>query len=201
MNMSSRPTPEPVPLLALGRIGRSAGFARNPRYSAMVAAVPEPTPGPDPLIEAFERGYAEGTAVARAEADQRERERDAASERIELALAQMDQQAMAELRERLRQTVMELCEQAVMPLALDMDGLAHRVERATAMLQRAQDERRVLLNPADFALMQARLPAGLAAEPDPSVERGALRIETPDGGIEDGPRQWRRALAEAFREC
>lgn len=191
------------PLLAtpLTRIGRPGGFARNPRFANMAAPMPAPTEGPDPLIEAFERGYAEGGTAARAEAEQREAERDAAAERIELAFARLDQQAVAELRERLRQTVLELCEQAVLPLALDMDGLAARVERAVAMLQRAQDERRVLLNPADFELMRNRLPASIAAEPDPSVERGALRIETPDGGIEDGPRQWRRALAEAFREC
>jgi len=188
--------------IAVARIGRSAGFALNPRF-AMPACVPEPVPGDDgdPLLDAFERGYAEGMAMARAEADQRERERDAAAEQIELAFARMDEQAGSELRERLRQTVMALCEETVLPLALDMDGLARRVERAAAMLQRAQDEKRVLLNPQDFEVICHRLPATLSAAPDPSVERGALRIETPDGGIEDGPREWRRALAEAFREC
>ena len=69
------------------------------------------------------------------------------------------------------------------------------------MLRRTQDERRVLLNPDDVLLVEARLPQGLEIEADPSVERGALRIETADGGIEDGPSQWRRILAEAFREC
>jgi flagellar assembly protein FliH len=69
------------------------------------------------------------------------------------------------------------------------------------MLRRTQDERRVLLNPEDLALVEGRLPPGLAVEPDASVERGGLRIETEDGGIEDGPSQWRRILAEAFRAC
>jgi flagellar assembly protein FliH len=88
-----------------------------------------------------------------------------------------------------------------MPLAIDPVGLAARIEAAVGLLRRSQDERRVLLNPEDLALVQARLPDGLVVEPDASVERGALRIETTDGGIEDGPSQWRRILAEAFREC
>jgi flagellar assembly protein FliH len=50
-------------------------------------------------------------------------------------------------------------------------------------------------------LIGTRLPASLTVEADPSVERGGLRIETTDGGIEDGPSHWRRALAEAFGQC
>jgi flagellar assembly protein FliH len=69
------------------------------------------------------------------------------------------------------------------------------------MLQRSLDERRVLLNPEDLELIEGRLPAGLVVEADAGVERGGLRIETADGGIEDGPTHWRRALAEAFGEC
>lgn len=186
--------------LSLASIGRSAGFALNPRF-ATDANVPAPVNDSDPLLDAFERGYSEGIAAARAETEQREKERDAAAERIEQAFARMDEEAAAAMREKLRQTVMALCEEAVLPLAVDSDGLLKRIERAVGMLQRAQDERRVLLNPEDYALIAMRLPADLTAEPDPTVERGALRIETPDGGVEDGPREWRRALAEAFREC
>ena len=89
----------------------------------------------------------------------------------------------------------------MLPLALDAEGLAARILAAVAMLRRTQDERRVLLNPDDLLLLEGRLPAGFEVEADPSVERGGLRIETADGGIEDGPSQWRRILAEAFREC
>jgi flagellar assembly protein FliH len=31
------------------------------------------------------------------------------------------------------------------------------------------------------------------------LERGALRVETTGGGVEDGPAQWRAALNEALR--
>ena len=34
--------------------------------------------------------------------------------------------------------------------------------------------------------------------PDPALERGALGSRAPNGGVEDGPAQWRRAIAEAL---
>lgn len=179
------------------------GFSRDTRFSSMLASVSNGggDPKPDPVIEAYERGFAEGSAHAREAALRAEREREAQRGAIELAFARFDESSETELRERLRQTVLALCEATIMPMAIDQEGLAARVEKATGMLQRAHDERRVLLNPEDLALVRDRLPSGLEVEPDPTVERGGLRIETVDGGIEDGPAQWRRILAEAFREC
>ena len=177
-------------------------FARDPRFSSLLAPAPvERTAEPDPVAEAYARGFSEGAALARDEALHAERERDAARGAIELAFARFDEASAAELSERLRQTVHALCEEAVLPLALDAEGLAARILAAVAMLRRTQDERRVLLNPDDLLLVEGRLPAGREVEADPGVERGGLRIETADGGIEDGPSQWRRILAEAFREC
>lgn len=179
-------------------------FSRDPRFASLLVA---PPPGggrddePDPVAEAYARGFADGAAQAREEALSAERERDAARAAIELAFARFDEASAAELAERLRQTVHALCEEAVLPLALDAEGLASRIETAVALLRRSQDERRVLINPEDLPLVQDRLPEGLTVEPDASVERGGLRIETADGGIEDGPTHWRRILAEAFREC
>lgn len=190
--------------LPLERLRGGGGFSRDPRFSSLFAPpAPEPATEPedDPVLDAYRRGLAEGRAEAEGQAAQREHEREAQRAAIELAFARFDAGSAAALRERLRLTVLALCEETVLPLAIDANGLAARIEKATAMLQRAQDERRVLLHPEDLALVQARLPADVVAVPDPSVERGALRIETADGGIEDGPSQWRRILAEAFREC
>ncbi len=86
-------------------------------------------------------------------------------------------------------------------MALDPAALAARVERAAAMLARADDERLLRLHPDDLALVAARLPEGLEALPDPALERGALRIESTAGGVEDGPSHWRRAIAEALAGC
>lgn len=191
--------------LPLERLRGSGGFSRDPRFSPLFVVASEAAaaaePEPDPVAEAYERGFAEGAAQAEARAREEERERDARRHAIELAFARFDAESAAALRERLRLTVLALCEDAILPLALDEDGLVARIGEATAMLQRAQDERRVLLHPDDLALVESRLPADLVAMPDPSVERGGLRIETEDGGIEDGPSQWRRILEEAFREC
>ena len=185
-------------LLALSPV---RGFAADRRFSTGIEAAGLLEPQVDPLEQAFARGHAEGCAQALVIADQRAAEAEAARDRIEFALARIDETSAVELREKLRQTVLALCEEAVAPLAIDPDGLCRRVERAVAMLQRKQDARLLRLHPDDLALVEQRLPAGLAFEPDPSLERGALRIDTPDGGVEDGPKQWRAILAEAFREC
>lgn len=192
--------------LPLAQLGRLREFSRDERYAALfgtaAAAMPaEFVPEPDPVTEAYERGYREGAANAAENARLAEQQRDAARGAIELAFAQLGADDTARLTERMRQTVLALCEAAVLPLALDADGLVLRVERAVGMLQRAQDERVVRLHPEDLALIGARLPASLTVETDPRVERGGLRIETADGGVEDGPSHWRRALAEAFRQC
>jgi len=179
---------------------KPSSFTRDPRFAHLNGG-PPPVKRADPVGEAFDRGYAQGVADARQQANEEEAEREAARGRIERAFAHLDEQATTDLRDRLRQTVLALCDHAVAPLAIDPDGLAKRVDRAVSMLQRSQDERRVLLNPEDLALVKDRLPAELTVNADPSIERGALRIETPDGGVEDGPSQWRRILAEAFREC
>ena len=105
------------------------------------------------------------------------------------------------MRQRLHETVSALCEAAIAPLALEPEALVRRAARAAAMLARGDDHRLLRLHPDDLALIAARLPEGLAVEPDPALPRGALRIETQGGGIEDGPGQWHRAIAEALARC
>ncbi len=190
--------------LPLDLLRGGGSFTRDPRFCGLTPAATacaSPKPEIDLAAEAFRRGFAEGSAQALQTALDAEREREARRETIELAFARLDEASAADLCERLRQTVLALCEDAVLPLAIDPQGLAVRIEKAAAMLQRSQDERRVLLNPEDLELVADRLPAELSVEPDESVERGGLRIETPDGGIEDGPAHWRRILADAFGEC
>jgi flagellar assembly protein FliH len=187
--------------LPLELMRNRSGFSRDPRFSAVLGAPTIAAVETDVEAEAYSRGFADGSAYERDAALAAERGRDERRAAIEVGLARIDEASAVELRERLRQTVLALCEEAVLPLAVDTTGLVARIDKAVAMLQRSQDERRVLLHPADLELVQARLPADLRVDPDSSVERGGIRIETADGGIEDGPSQWRRILAEAFREC
>ena len=128
-------------------------------------------------------------------------EEDAAREAITLAFARFDEESGKALRKRLQETVLALCEDAVLPLALDTEGLHRRVEAAAALLQRKSDERVIRLHPSDHALVLPLVDPELTLIPDPAIERGGLRIDTEDGGVEDGPTQWKQAIAEALAAC
>lgn len=189
-----------LPFAALA--GR-AGFAHDPRFSGAAPPPPRaPEPEPeDPVALAWAEGYEAGVAEAAALARLQAEADDAARTAIELSLARLDGEQAEALRQKLYATVEALCEAAIAPLALDPAALAARVERAAAMLARADDERVLRLHPADIALVGQRLPEGLDVVPDPALEPGALRVETQNGGVEDGPAHWRAAIAEALSEC
>lgn len=189
-NMSS------LPFAALSARG---GFARDARF-----AEPHHAPLParaDPLALAWAEGHAAGFAEAESAAADLAAQDAAARAKLELSLARLDTELAEALRQRLLATVEALCEAAIAPLALDKTLLAERVARAAAMLARADDERVLRLHPADLALLAAQLPDGLPVLADPALERGALRVETSNGGVEDGPEQWRRAIAKALGGC
>lgn len=191
----------------VARFMPSSGFAGDARFAgAGTPSRPAPEPEPehepeDPLEIAFARGYEEGAAQAEALARARQAEDAAAREGLVLAFARLDHALEEELRLRLRDTVAALCEAAIAPYALDEAALLSRIERAAAMLARADDERTIRLHPEDLKLVSPRLSADWRVEPDPALERGALRVEGAQGGVEDGPSQWRRAIAEALHQC
>ena len=190
--------------LPLNELRERRGFTRNvalhadhvPTQAASAASVRV-----DPVADAHARGREEGRSEALAEIAAQRAEEDAAREAITLAFARFDEESAKQLRERLHQTVLALCEDAVLPLALDTEGLARRVEAAATLLQRKTDERVIHLHPTDHALILPQVDPSLTLVPDPAIERGALRIDTDDGGVEDGPAQWRQAIAEALAQC
>lgn len=206
MNMSDAFTPMPFAAL-----GEPAGFRSDLRFVAApeaAAPAPPPEPDPEPLAEpvdplalAHAEGFAQGLAQARVEAEARAREEAAAHEALALSFARIDRALEEELRLRLRDTVAALCESALAPLALDEATLARRVDRAVSMLARADDDRVIRLHPDDLALVAHGLRDEWHVQPDPALERGAIRVETANGGVEDGPAQWRRAIAEALHQC
>lgn len=183
--------------LPLAELSAGSGFQADPRFAPGLAARPEPVEREDPLTRAWEDGHAAGLAEAQATTQAE----DAARSRIGLVLARLDADQQEGLRQKLFATVEALCAAAIAPLALDREMLALRVERAAAMLARADDDKILRLHPEDLALIAKQLPDGLATLPDPALERGELRIETAAGGVEDGPAHWRRALAEALAQC
>lgn len=183
--------------LPFAALAEPSDFRPDPRFGA-VLSLPDTH---DPIGAAWADGHAAGLAEARTAAQEQAQQDAAARHKIELALARLDSDLAEQLRIRLLTTVEALCEAAIAPLALDHAALATRVERAAAMLARADDTRLLRLHPADLALLEGRLPDDLAVAADAALERGALRMETASGGVEDGPAQWRRALAEALGPC
>lgn len=184
--------------LPLAELAGSIGFACDPRFGAGAPAPPAPG---DPLALAYDEGRAAGRAEATSEAHQAAETERRDLTKIELALARLDAEQTEQLRQKLVATVAALCEASIAPFALDPEMLAVRAARAAAMLARADDERVLRLHPADLKLVALRLPEGLAVLEDPALERGALRIESSSGGVEDGPEHWRRAIAEAVALC
>ena len=197
MNMS-----EAAARLPFAALAESSGFRSDARY----AAVPEPTPvaeaqPDDPLAVSWAEGYLAGTAQAQADATQQAQVDAAAREALALGFTRLGREMEELLRQRLRDTIAALCETALAPLALDEAALMRRIERAVALFARADDERVIRLNPEDLALVSAEFRDDWHVVPDPALERGALRIESASGGVEDGPAQWRMELAEALQQC
>lgn len=196
-------------LLALttGRQG-DTGFRQDARFAlaaargnGQTAQPPEPVQVEDPVAVAWAEGYAKGMEQARADAGAALAADEEARAALELSFSRLDAEMAESLRQRLLDTVMALCEATLVPYAHDAEVLARRVERAVAMFSRAEDERVIRLHPDDMAMISDRLAAEWKVVPDPALARGALRVETQTGGVEDGPAEWRRALAEAFHAC
>lgn len=189
-------------LLSRGR----ARFAPDARFDAGETNAPEPEAAPspptfDPLADAREAGFAAGWAAGRAEALAQAESQHATIEQLRASVARLDAERAETLRQRLLDTVVALCEATLAPLALDMPTLARRVQRAVAMFARADDERVIRLHPEDLAAVHPLLPADWTFLADAALERGALRVEAQTGGAEDGPAQWRQAIAEAIGSC
>ncbi len=186
--------------VAYASLGRRGNFALDSRYTKPVLEA-VPLAEPDAVEEAYRTGYEAAQDALRAEYEAQIAAERAQRRAIELAFARFDEESARLLRDRITATVHTLCEEAVLPLALDTDGLTRRIEAAAAMLQRKHDQRLVHIHPDDLELVRDHVAKDIGLIADPSVERGALRVETEDGGVEDGPAQWRRALAEIFDSC
>lgn len=185
------------------------GFVLDARFAAITGnhalhGAPDgadANPEGDPLQEARNRGFEEGEQQAAEKFELRLAEVKQQFAALERAFTRAGEQDADQLREKLRQIVAALCETAIAPLALDHEALAKRIEAAAALLMRANDDRRIRINPLDLELVAGLVSDDLVLEADPNVERGSLRIETANGGVEDGPEVWHRAIREALGEC
>jgi hypothetical protein len=163
---------------------------------------PEPvsdTPAPDPLAEAVRAAFARGKAAGRAEAAAEAEGRAARHRALRLTFHALDEAALGVLAEDLAATVMTLTEGVLGVAAVDRTGLIARCEAAARRIGGAAESLALHLHPDDIALIGPEGLAGWNIVPDPASVRGALRIESPEGAVSDGPEEWRRAIAAAVR--
>lgn len=187
-----------------GREQAPTTFREDIRFACAVPGEPEaisPAAEKDPLAIAWAEGFAQGQLLAQADRADADAADEAARERLGLNLRRIEAELAEDLRRRLIETVTRLCEATLEPYALDNDVLVRRVERAVAMLSRADDSRVIRLNPEDRRLIADSLASDWTVTDDPALPRGSLRVETETGGVEDGPDHWRRSLVEAFSAC
>ncbi len=182
---------------------RTGGFQETRRYASHipVAAAPSEAEIRQKIEEnAYAKGLAEGREQMRLEQLAVHDADMAAMAELELSLGRIDADLAAQLADRLKMGVLELCETLIAPQAVDAEALEKRALKVIDMLGDA--EKRVLrLNPLDMEMIAKRVPEGISVEADGSLERGSLRLESSDGGIEDGPQVWRRAIADAMSSC
>lgn len=184
----------------LAALSHSAGFRPLARFGQRASSEPL-SDDADPQAELIAQAHAQGFAEGRAEAEAEAQATLAAHGQLSLAFQRLDQAMEEELRLVLHETVARLCEGVLAPLALDEAALMARIDKAVAMLARAYDERTIRLNPEDMALLSDQLDAEWSVQPDPSLPRGTLRVESSEGGVEDGPETWRRAISDALGPC
>ena len=150
--------------------------------------------------DAFARGFEEGRKSAMAEAEENAAREDAARERLGAQLLTIGSEDEQRLSQRLRDIALALCSETLAPIALDEAALNRRIAACLAMLREAE-ERVVHLHPDDIDFIDPELAETLTIRADPALERGEVRVESADGGVEDGPSTWRKAIAEALKPC
>lgn len=185
-------------------LSRQKGFVPAVRYNA--ATVPTASKKSDADIRreieqsSYACGLAEGREQMRAEMAAERSADIQAMEKLEVGLGSLDADLRAQLKERLKATVLELCESFLAPAAADVDALEMRIEKVIEMVS-GKAIRILKLHPLDMEFIAKRLPSDIAVQADGSMERGSLRVETSEGGLEDGPHVWRRAVADALSSC
>lgn len=140
-------------------------------------------PRSEPMATADEyaRGLADGEQIAAAAF---------AVERDNLLTLLANAQALKpeagpELSMLLRETVFRLVGQICDRIVIDADFLDTQIAAAVAIISEVDGARQICLHPDDAALVGNRSFA-LAVRPDPSVDRGMIRIECSQGWIEHG---------------
>lgn len=174
----------PAPFVAWGQALRQAFETPQDEFD-----MPEEQPEPEPQIdieairaEAMAQGFAAGIEAGRREANE---------ERVALRVLASNLDVLkAEptmgLGMMIAATVERLLHQVVGEVDVCRETLMDRAQAAAALIGDETKPAVLKLNPDDLARLDgAELP--VAAEADPMLQPGELRLETAGGAIEDGP--------------
>lgn len=205
--IDSAETARPIDMAALAQTAvqlQAAATATDATYSiapADRAGEGEQKTTEEALRQAWEAGFESGVAM------ERRLTRETSSQDRELLMQMRDEikqindDGVKMLENRLREAVLALCRQAIDDISIAPDRLAARIQAAVKQLVSSHNEKVIEVSPGDLDALRATLPAEWKLVANADLPRGAIRVATPEGGIEDGPDQWKQALEEAIRTC
>lgn len=208
--VDSAATARPIDMAALAQTAvqlQAAAAHAGATHAALAAdrAAPadgeEHQAGDDPLRQAWEAGFESGVAMERRlsrEASGQDRE---LLSRLHDEIKLINGDGMKMLESRLREAVLALCRQAIDDYSVSPEQLTTRVHAAVKLLASAHNDTTIEVSPSDLETLRGTLPAEWKLVANAELARGAIRVATPEGGIEDGPDQWKLALEEAIRTC
>ena len=175
-------------------------FAPDPDIARALGMVPQPS-DEDPIRQAWKSGFEDGVATEKRLAREMHGEDVEILTRLSDQVHQIDAAGMQMLESRMREAVVSLCRQVIDDCPIDPDRLAARIQTAVRLFAVGHNKKTVEVSPADFKLLGGLLPAEWTLVANVDMGRGAIRVLTPEGGVEDGPEQWKLALEEAIRTC
>jgi flagellar assembly protein FliH len=155
----------------------------------------------DPIRQAWKDGFDNGVATERRLATERNGSEAEALAQLRSGIARINQDSLRALEARMRDAVLALCRQVIDDHVEAPERLAARVRAAASLLAGSGQRMSVEANEADRPLLSEALGDDWEVVANPRLARGALRVLSGDGGVEDGPEQWKRALEEAIRRC
>ncbi|MFM7377519.1 MAG: FliH/SctL family protein [Erythrobacter sp.] len=206
--LASAPDPDVLPDGAepdwLVQLGEGTGFREAPLFGAPEEPAPPPPldpaeAEPDPHAEALARAYANGLVAGRAAAEAEGEARAARQRALRLNFRALDEAALEVLADDLAATVLHLCDGVIGEAARDPDALRERCIVAARRIGGAAESLVLHLHPDDIALLGEEALAAMRLAPDAALEPGSVVIEGSEGTINDGPAEWRRAIAAALR--
>lgn len=135
-------------------------------------------------LAAYAQGLADGRATVEAELAA---ERDAVA-RLAEALPDLKAEPMLPLGVLIAETVQRLVREIVGEVEINLEHLVARASSASLLIGETTQPAKLRVHPLDAPTLAAA-DLELEVEADPTLERGAILIETANGWIEDGPAQ------------